>query len=213
MVSTDSRLKLIERICFCDENCQKQTVSSLVAAEENADSFRFLARTSQTSEWLWKIYFNWIAAILVANVIIAPIILYYLMINGNLNADNFFRPIPFVWVCVRFCVLEMSQFTLFERRNATKKTFQFTVESNHIFRVFRWIGTGCNGHHWLHAGQWNAFTAIYLDLYASSSIFESISAVHNQIESSHWRRQESMQCKNSLQINSISSIGEKVGNI
>lgn len=68
-----------------------------LCSEKNADSFRFLAQTSHTSEWMWKIYFSWIAILLIMNVIVAPIIiLYYLMINGKLDADNFYRPIPFV---------------------------------------------------------------------------------------------------------------------
>lgn len=70
----------------------------LLLEKKNTNSFRFLAQISHTSEWMWKIYFNWIAVILVTNVIVAPIILYYLMINGNLPADDFWRPIPFVWV-------------------------------------------------------------------------------------------------------------------
>lgn len=76
----------------------KSMWSTTMNLDENADSFRFLARANNMSEWMWKNYFKCIAAVLIINQVVAPSIsiLYCWLINENLDSRNFFHPIPSV---------------------------------------------------------------------------------------------------------------------
>ena len=67
--------------------------------DENSDSFRFLAHANNTSEWMWKIYFKFMAASLIVDFIVLPLIfnLFSLINSGNLSVANFFHPTPFVY--------------------------------------------------------------------------------------------------------------------
>lgn len=66
--------------------------------DENAASFRFLARANNMSEWMWKNYFECIAAVCVINGLVAPLIpiLYYWLMDRKSNVSDYFLVIPYV---------------------------------------------------------------------------------------------------------------------
>lgn len=67
-------------------------------------SLQFLTQVNMLSEWMWKIYFKCIAAVVIINAILAPSmsIFYGILMNKeNSNVTNFFHPIPLMYVFVR----------------------------------------------------------------------------------------------------------------
>lgn len=122
-------------------------VNFLSNLDENLESFPLLARANNISEWMWKMYFKVTAFALIMNFAVAPpmFILFNWLTHQDLNVENFYHPIPYVYV-TRLCHF-MSQIKFCVFCCCFKN--QFTVESNNIYRIHWWIGFVNCGWHWL----------------------------------------------------------------
>lgn len=101
------------RLSFCCNNnkfTQREIFSFSVAirspySDEAEDSFEFLARVNDTSEWMWRIYLNYITGgAIFINLVISPIIsvLFNCFIKANSNVENFYHPVPYAYEnCIR----------------------------------------------------------------------------------------------------------------
>lgn len=66
--------------------------------DENRVAYQFLARANNTSEWLWTLYFKYVAVSIIGFISTSLLsVLYSYSIRGDLNTDHFYLIGRFVW--------------------------------------------------------------------------------------------------------------------
>lgn len=65
--------------------------------DEHWDSFEFLAYANNASEWMWKIYYKYMAGVLINVAFTSVLSVFYCWLNdddndGHLDTANFYHP-------------------------------------------------------------------------------------------------------------------------
>lgn len=65
--------------------------------DKNSDSFRFLARANNTSEWIWNIYMKYSVVSVVGLAVMSTASVFICwVLHGHFNSDSVYHPIEIV---------------------------------------------------------------------------------------------------------------------
>lgn len=82
-------------------NCERKKERFLLAQksilDENAMTFQYLTKANGTSEWMWSIYFKYVA-ISVSNMVVSCLlsVFYFNFILRIESTDNYYRPLKYL---------------------------------------------------------------------------------------------------------------------
>lgn len=87
---------------------------SISNVDKDEDFFSILEQTNNKCEWMWKIYFKWIAT---GNTVSYPLnavisILFSLYFSGSIKKENLYVPFDYVWVTFFKLICTFNIFTL-----------------------------------------------------------------------------------------------------
>lgn len=74
-------------------------LTNISNSDKHSDTFRFLARANNMSEWMWSIFFKCLMLTLFGSPLISVIsILIFWLIDGTFNTNHLYRPLKIMFV-------------------------------------------------------------------------------------------------------------------